>query len=115
MFTCVWTRMGSAYCFGTNDGYTIGAGGATTAEFAASSAPRLPLPGGISVVAAGGSHTCAIAAGELYCWGLGSDSQNLHVVDVRNASDGHVDVGAARAGRLIALSASRRGACVLTA
>lgn len=66
---------GTAYCWGKNDfgqlGQPIGLASST-----------LPLPVGgilagknVSKISAGGTHTCAIADGDAYCWGLNDTYQ----------------------------------------
>jgi hypothetical protein len=61
--TCAVTGAGAAYCWGLNRDGQLGDGSRLDRL-----APR-PVLDAVSALAAGGSHTCAIAGGEVRCWG----------------------------------------------
>jgi alpha-tubulin suppressor-like RCC1 family protein len=44
------------------------------------------LPTGVTAIATGASHTCALVNGSAYCWGLGYYGQ----LGYGSASDSHV-------------------------
>jgi alpha-tubulin suppressor-like RCC1 family protein len=66
---------GAAYCWGANGYGQLGIGAASSA--AGSLAPQSVggLSSGVAAIAAGLSHTCAIANGEAFCWGNDSNGQ----------------------------------------
>jgi alpha-tubulin suppressor-like RCC1 family protein len=73
--TCGLVATGEAYCWGANDFGQLGTGTA----IATASSPQ-PVSGGrrFSLIAAGGSHSCAALAGPLsvaYCWGRNHEGQ----------------------------------------
>jgi alpha-tubulin suppressor-like RCC1 family protein len=72
--TCALTAGGAVYCWGANASGQLG-DGTTTSR----SDPRavVGLAGAMfTYVAAGDSHTCAVASnGVAYCWGLNADGQ----------------------------------------
>jgi hypothetical protein len=70
--TCAVARGGAVECWGYNGAGRLGNGSTTT-----SSVPiAVPaLPSGVSAVAAGQAHTCAVASGVVKCWGYGGYGQ----------------------------------------
>ncbi|WP_322509251.1 hypothetical protein [Anaerolinea sp.] len=65
--TCALTAASEVYCWGSNRSGEAGIGG-----YSDLAAPVIPVPGlsGISAIAAGKAHTCALTgAGTVYCWG----------------------------------------------
>jgi alpha-tubulin suppressor-like RCC1 family protein len=76
--TCGVTAGGDVYCWGWNSKTQLGAGGTTDActnavgssTFVCSYAPvRVSGMSGVSGLDAGLEHTCALAHGQVYCWG----------------------------------------------
>ena len=66
--SCALTTAGGVRCWGANSSGQLGAGAA------APSVSPTPLDvagmaGGVSSLAAGGAHTCAVKARQAYCWG----------------------------------------------
>jgi len=69
--TCALTAAGEVYCWGSNEFGNLGDGGNTNRQ-----RPTLVLglPGPVSEIALGDSHSCALLEdGRMYCWG-----QNVH-------------------------------------
>ena len=60
-------------CWGANGAGQIGDG--TTIGPRPPTTPVAPLPAQVSAVAAGHDHTCALASGDLYCWGENGQGQ----------------------------------------
>jgi alpha-tubulin suppressor-like RCC1 family protein len=88
--TCA-LKSGEVFCWGNNWGGMVGDG--TTAD---RNAPTKVADGvmgnnGVDAIFAGGYHTCALKAGEVFCWGsnnygqLGDDSKVSRSVPVRLA------------------------------
>jgi alpha-tubulin suppressor-like RCC1 family protein len=71
--TCGLTVSGQAYCWGVNNS---GQAGQTAASAAVLYTPTL-VSGGLtfSAISAGGTHTCGLAGGILYCWGDNTTGQ----------------------------------------
>jgi alpha-tubulin suppressor-like RCC1 family protein len=71
--TCGLTSAGEAYCWGDN---SSGQAGQTAASAAVLYTPT-KVAGGLtfSAISAGGSHTCGLAAGIMYCWGDNTTGQ----------------------------------------
>ena len=67
---------GMAFCWGANGSGRLG-NNSTTASRVPVAVTTTGLLNGrtVSAISAGGSHTCAIADGKAYCWGLGSSGQ----------------------------------------
>jgi prepilin-type N-terminal cleavage/methylation domain-containing protein len=68
-------KAGEAYCWGYNNTGQLGDGTKTTRN-----APVKVVDGamgntGLSAIDAGSAHTCAIKAGEAYCWGGGTNGK----------------------------------------
>lgn len=62
------TRGSALFCWGSNVGGQIGLG--SVQQFAYTAPQRVDASIPWSSVAAGGSHTCGLAAGSVYCWGF---------------------------------------------
>lgn len=73
LHTCLLTAAGGVKCWGGNNRGQLGDG-----SFSASSAPinTATIVGGATAIAAGGSHTCALATGGgVKCWGYNNNGQ----------------------------------------
>lgn len=70
--TCAVLSDGSARCWGRNNDGRLGNG-----TFTNSNTPVTPvgLTSGVTAIAAGGVHTCAVQAGAVKCWGLNGAGQ----------------------------------------
>ena len=66
---------GSVFCWGDNNSGQLGDGGATKRSTTPVQVQGLLAGKTVTAIAAGGEHTCAVASGAAYCWGLGSDGQ----------------------------------------
>jgi alpha-tubulin suppressor-like RCC1 family protein len=73
---CAVGRDGGVYCWGRGTDGQLGAGAFADAltPVRVELAPGTPLTGATRV-ATGGRHSCAVAAGTLYCWGRGNEGQ----------------------------------------
>ncbi len=103
-FACA-IKDGAVYCWGTNNGAQLGLG---TIDYLAHPTPTLipTLSSGVTEIAAGGAHACAIQYGVVKCWGqnghgqIGNGAtitalspaavQNVHIGDApRNLTSGY--------------------------
>jgi len=100
--TCAWTSTGGAKCWGYGGNGELGNGSSAN-----SSVPVdvNGLPSGVSEIAAGYSHTCALTtAGAVKCWGYGGEGRlgnnsslpSAVPVDVVGLSSGVVSLSAGR-------------------
>ena len=98
--TCALTTLGAVKCWGNNQYGSLG-DNSTTGRLVPVDVSG--LAGGVTAIAAGGSHSCAVtAAGGVKCWGnnekgsLGDDSttQRLMPVDVVGLASGIAAVAA---------------------
>ncbi len=70
-FACAFTNTGAVYCWGTNGSGQAGVAGG------------LPVPvarlvagvSGVTALALGDEHACALSAGAVWCWGNGTSGQ----------------------------------------
>ena len=72
-FACA-IKDGGVYCWGTNNGAQLGLG---TVDYQAHPTPTLipSLSSGVTEIAAGGAHACAIQYGVVKCWGQNGNGQ----------------------------------------
>ena len=70
-FSCA-IASGAAFCWGANEGGRLGNNSATDSKTPVAVTSNATLAGkSVTVISAGGSHTCVIANGSAYCWGDG--------------------------------------------
>ncbi|MBI2889643.1 MAG: hypothetical protein HYY13_02550 [Nitrospirae bacterium] len=70
---CVWTQSGEVWCWGDHARGQLGLGEALLAFVEPT---RLDSIGGVTGIAAGAAHTCAVqSSGDLYCWGANDHGQ----------------------------------------
>jgi alpha-tubulin suppressor-like RCC1 family protein len=85
--TCA-VRSGQLYCWGNNDAGEVGIGDVHIGE-------AVPLPARVGArddwesVSTGWSATCAIRAGELYCWGISLLPELVQIAETRSGSGRH--------------------------
>jgi len=72
-FTCAVTSGGGAKCWGSNTSAQLGDG--TDGNNRLTPVDVLGLGSGVTAIAAGGYHSCAIAAGVAKCWGLNTEGE----------------------------------------
>lgn len=82
--TCAITTAGGLYCWGADDSGQVsgGAGGVG----AIVSSPLKLRDSGVTAVALGTAHTCAIVSGSITCWGLDTSGQAPAAVSVSSPS-----------------------------
>jgi alpha-tubulin suppressor-like RCC1 family protein len=72
--TCAVAEGQALKCWGANDKGQLGNG--TTSTMPATAPAAVPgMDGGVELVAAGASHTCAVRSGTLWCWGYNASGQ----------------------------------------
>lgn len=72
--TCVIADPAKAYCWGRNNTGQLGTGSYANSDYA-KAASTGTMSGVVTALSAGPAHSCAIAVGTLYCWGLNASSQ----------------------------------------
>ena len=71
-WVCALSKTGVVRCWGLRSNGNLGDGytnNSTSVSLASAADPVQGLPAGVTDIAAGNGATCAIAAGEVYCWG----------------------------------------------
>jgi hypothetical protein len=71
--TCALSTDGAAFCWGAHDHYQVGDGGYSMADV--TTPVRVASTRAFQIVEAGFSHTCALAAGQPFCWGQNTSGQ----------------------------------------
>lgn len=61
---------GKAYCWGSGSS-GVGGWGNTSRQNTPTSVQGIPSSANVTKVVAGNTHTCALASGDVYCWGYG--------------------------------------------
>lgn len=126
MHTCVLDLAGKPYCWGRSDSGQLGTAGVGTQQCTTdggdaappvlcTEAPQL-VPGieGATSIAVGAETSCAIVAGQVYCWGA-NDSDVLGRGDTASSAPGKVEVEFGRPlGGVESLSMGGSAACALT-
>ncbi len=69
---CALTTDGGMKCWGSNHEGQLGDG---TGRDRNAPVDVVAVPGGVTAIAAGGQHTCALAKGTITCWGENEDGQ----------------------------------------
>ena len=70
---CALDRAGTLACWGANGSGQIGDG--TSSGPRPPTTPSAPLPAQVTAIATGRDHTCALAGGDIYCWGANAQGQ----------------------------------------
>lgn len=92
--TCVILETGALKCWGSNGSGQLGAGELPLPAYRFEPLDVVGLDSGVVMVAAGGSHTCAVVdTGALKCWGSNSSGQ-LGIVDDQESFKVPVDADA---------------------
>jgi alpha-tubulin suppressor-like RCC1 family protein len=101
---------GLAFCWGLNDKGQLGTGSNTAANTPVAVDTSGVLMGrSVSRLAAGGSHTCAIADSAAFCWGLGTSGQLGNSASTTSSSP--VEVAKALQGSVVSVSAGAATSC----
>jgi alpha-tubulin suppressor-like RCC1 family protein len=112
-FTCALTSGGGVKCWGHDDGGALG-DGSTTDGTSPIPVDVVGLGGGISAIALGGAHACALTAGGgVKCWGSNSHGELGDRASSGNFSPLPVDVSGLTGG-IGAIAAGTRHTCALT-
>jgi alpha-tubulin suppressor-like RCC1 family protein len=93
-FTCAINEQGGAECFGSNSRGQVGNGEAGpdschvgfTAPCSMTPDDVVGLGSGVTDITAGGGHACALAGGEVKCWGNNRDAQLANDNGAKNCS-----------------------------
>ncbi|MSY36252.1 MAG: RCC1 repeat-containing protein, partial [Actinobacteria bacterium] len=73
-YTCA-IASGAAHCWGYNERGQLGNGSTTNSNVPVATVNTLLLDGTTYEISAGSQHTCAIASGSAFCWGLNGSGQ----------------------------------------
>jgi alpha-tubulin suppressor-like RCC1 family protein len=105
--TCALTDAGDLFCWGANSSGQLGTGDKSSSSVAR---PVVGLPAGVTGVAAGTSHTCALLlSGDVYCWGDNSSGE----LGFGNREDSLTPIRARLPGRAVSVSAGFQRTCAV--
>lgn len=107
---------GRAYCWGRNRDGTSGNGGTQDSPLPRAVCSGLPIGSSrvFTEIAAGSTHTCAIAGGRLYCWGANESGQLGDGTQTVSRYPVATDMTGALAGRAVSsLTVGQSNTCVL--
>jgi prepilin-type N-terminal cleavage/methylation domain-containing protein len=106
---------GLAFCWGTNTNGNLGNGTTTNSSTPVAVSTAGVLAGKtVTAIAAGTSHTCAIADGQAFCWGLGTNGRLGNGTTTSSNVPVAVDTTGALAGRTVtALAVGSNHTCVV--
>lgn len=107
---CLLTEGGDVECWGDNAFGQLGAA-SDTLSFADTTALVAGLPAGVSKVAAGDRHSCALASKRVYCWGANEYGQLGRAASASEATPAEV----AAAPDAVDLFAGHGVTCIITA
>ncbi len=82
--SCAITTAGGLYCWGADDSGQVSGGAGGAGAIVAS--PLKLRDSGVTAVALGTAHTCAIVSGSITCWGLDTSGQAPAAVSVSSPS-----------------------------
>jgi alpha-tubulin suppressor-like RCC1 family protein len=72
--TCA-LKAGEVYCWGSNGDGRLGDGTTTASSVPVKVSDGAMGNSGVGAISVGFSHTCALKAGEMFCWGVGGDGR----------------------------------------
>jgi alpha-tubulin suppressor-like RCC1 family protein len=107
---CIVTKAKSVACWGDNSSGQLG----QSPQALTHSSVVVPVPGlgNVTDVAAGAVHTCAISAGQVYCWG---NNEHLQLGTRAGSPANHVPTAIAGLSNVVAVVAGRAHTCAIDA
>ena len=110
--TCALTATGGVKCWGLNTSGQLGDG--TTADYRTAPADVSGLTSGVTAIAAGDRHTCALTTAGVKCWGRNTEGQLGNNATTNSATPVAVSGLDAAAG-VTAIAAGLNHTCAITA